>query len=317
MKPTSKKGSGATNEMQSKPVAVDATWNAWDRYWFTPLDPAPLCRARVALGLFLIYWFCSFNADLQAWFGTDSLAPAALGVDQPNMQWLKPSLHYYLANKPAVLWGLHLAALGAAGCLALGLCTRIAAFAALAFALSYMNRLALIAGPLEPVLVFCLTYLLVGPSGARYSLDSLLFAKRLRGGEAADPRASTGAGIVLRVWRIHLAGAILMMGVSKLQSGVWWTGEAPWLLLEREQSRLISAPFLANSPLFMAIFAVTVIIFEMTFPLLVFVWPKRALPLCLLQLAIYSPLALISGEVWLYVLLIAASLIYGKASDCA
>ena len=52
--------------------AVAATTIAWNRFWFTPADPATLCLIRVLAGLMLFYTHAVWMLDLEAFFGEHS-----------------------------------------------------------------------------------------------------------------------------------------------------------------------------------------------------------------------------------------------------
>ena len=38
----------------------------WNRFWFTPTDPLPLCLLRIAVGLLALAYLVSFSGELVA-----------------------------------------------------------------------------------------------------------------------------------------------------------------------------------------------------------------------------------------------------------
>ena len=54
---------------------VADTWQAWNRFWFTPTDPATLCLLRFLAGSLLFYTHLVWSLDLQAFLGPDGWLP--------------------------------------------------------------------------------------------------------------------------------------------------------------------------------------------------------------------------------------------------
>src|SRR4051794_37506132 len=51
------------------PGPLGRAWAAWNRFWFTPADPTPLCLMRIVAGLLVLYVHLAYCFDLQAMFG--------------------------------------------------------------------------------------------------------------------------------------------------------------------------------------------------------------------------------------------------------
>src|SRR5437762_12947293 len=51
-------------------------WAGWERFWFTPADPTPLCLMRIVAGLLILYVHVAYTFDLFAFFGPDGWYPA-------------------------------------------------------------------------------------------------------------------------------------------------------------------------------------------------------------------------------------------------
>ena len=230
----------------------------WNRFWFTPADPRPLCALRIGVGLFAALYFLSWSPDLPRWLAADGLLPvdtvAAFLAEDPTALSADPTaratLPIYLASplqgctSDGALWTFHYAAILAAAALACGLFTRTATIMTLAALLSYVHRAPLLAGLSEPVLAFLLFYLCFAPAGVGFSLDRRLFS-----GE--KPPLSTGSGsiaanIALRLIQVHLAAFYLMIGACKLYGDGWWDGLAIWHLLAQTQSRPLDLTFLRD-----------------------------------------------------------------------
>ncbi|MBX7106732.1 MAG: HTTM domain-containing protein [Gemmataceae bacterium] len=51
--------------------ALRRAWNAWNRFWFKPADPTPLCLMRICAGILTLYVHLAYTFDLVAFFGPD------------------------------------------------------------------------------------------------------------------------------------------------------------------------------------------------------------------------------------------------------
>jgi hypothetical protein len=115
----------------------------------------------------------------------------------------------------------------AAGCLVLGLGTRVAAPIVWFANLCYIHRSPVILFGVDTMMNVMLLYFMIGPSGAALSIDRLL-ARRWWGSET---RPLVSAGFVYRLLQIHLCIIYFVSGIAKLQGLSWWNGTAVWGVL--------------------------------------------------------------------------------------
>ena len=117
------------------------------------------------------------------------------------------------------------------------------------------------------------------------------------------------ATIATRLIQVHLAMLIAMMGFSKLLGENWWSGTGMWLLMARQESRLVDFTWLANYPKLIDFWTHAVVLFELSFPVLV--WIPLARPLMLAAgVAIWTSLALVTGETTFALMMVIASLAF-------
>jgi hypothetical protein len=197
----------------------------------------------------------------------------------------------------------------------LGLFTRITNVLSLVIVLAYVHRAPMITGPLEPILTMMLLYLCIAPSGSRLSLDALLRRRKLvrasgSEGQADDCDAhSAAANISLRLMQVHLAGFYLMMGLTKLAGETWWAGEAVWWLIARTETRMLDLSFLHSHILAINLWTHVVVLFELTFGVLI--WNRLARPLLLSAgVFVWISLALLTGLVSFCLLMLIANLCF-------
>lgn len=293
----------------------------WNRFWFTPVDPLPLCAVRVLAGLLLLYSHTAYGFDLTALFASDGL----LTVDTVrNLRVLDASIepngrapvsfsYLYLLSSPTMLWAAHAAGYVVIVALIAGLFSRVSAVLALVVALSYLHRAPIFTGEFDRVLVAVLFYLCIGPCGARLSVDAWLAR---RAGRSVVEK-SWLANIALRLLQIHLGLIFLMMAIAKLSGpnppAVWWTGDGIWWLMAKPETRPWDATSIARWPesrLLLDAMTHAVVLIELAYGLLI--WNRMARPIVLgLLLLVWAPiLALATGMFGLVGILLAASLAF-------
>jgi hypothetical protein len=243
----------------------------WDRFWFTPADPATYCLIRLLAGWMLFYTHLVWSRDLEAFFG-----PAAwLSLDAIDPRSYAPSYLYYVQS-PAVLWTLHVAALVALAMFALGLFSRITSVLAFIITISYANRTPAALFGLDVINAMLALYLMLGPSGACYSLDRLI-ARWRAGREIPPPRPSIAANIAVRLIQLHMCIVYLFAGLAKLQGMTWWNGTAMWLTVANLEYQSIDMTWLATWPLVLNLLTHVTVVWEVSYAALV--WPRLTRPI--------------------------------------
>ncbi len=111
--------------------------DGWDRFWFTPRDPATLGLIRILTGLIVFYSHLVWTSGLNSFLGTEGMLPAGYReavYGQPAWS------HLDLFSSPATLWGVHLAGLVIVAIFTLGLWTRVTSVLVAMLVISYANR---------------------------------------------------------------------------------------------------------------------------------------------------------------------------------
>ena len=279
----------------------------WNRFWFTPRDPAALSTIRLFTGLVVVYLHATLSLDLIAFFGPDGLLPAGAiaPLEGPTFSYLN-----YLST-PGELWAVHLIGLAVLVLFTVGFWTRLTSILALVVFLSDVNRAPMITSLTEPIAAMVMLYLCLAPCGRRYSIDAWL-ARRKRPASAASQSAqqlSTMTTIATRLIQVHLALMVAMMGFSKLSGDVWWIGTGMWWLATRPESRLADVTWLYQYPLLLDAWTHLVVLFELSFPLLI--WNRLARPILLAaSVLVWASIALVTGDVPFALMMCVASLAF-------
>lgn len=259
-------------------------WAAWNEFWFTPTNPATLAAIRVLAGAMLFYTHFIWSLDLEAFFGQRGWLPAALmndlsdflmgGQDAPRWNWS----YFNHIDSPALLWTVHIAALIVFFLLMIGLFSRLMAVLALLAAISYSNRVTPGAYfGLDTINTMLAMYLVIGPCGARYSVDRLW---RLRRGAPDRTPPSVSTNVAIRLIQVHMCVIYLFSGIGKIRGDSWWFGDAAWFSFANLEYQTWDMTWLVDYPLLVNFMTHLTVFWELSYAALV--WPRLTRPWALL-----------------------------------
>jgi hypothetical protein len=158
---------------------------------------------------------------------------------------------WFHVTDPSTMVVVHTLFIVAALLFTVGFCTRITSVATWFALLCYIQRNPVILFGVDTMMTIVLTYLMLAPCGAVYSVDRLLLNwwRRAKPGmvqgwyrfwrlpvpsvaEVAPalepPTASVSANVAIRLLQIHVGVVYLFSGTSKLLGPAWWNGTAVW-----------------------------------------------------------------------------------------
>ncbi|MCE9546466.1 MAG: HTTM domain-containing protein [Planctomycetia bacterium] len=236
----------------------------------------------------LFYMHLVWTLDLTAFFGPQPwLSVEALQkvhlAEGSNWAWS----HLQLIQAPWAVWIVHLAALTVFLMFALGLFSRTTAVLSYLLAVSYLNRISLAEFGLDRITVMLAMYVMLGPCGARYSLDR--WWRRRRGLPVDDVPPSTAANIAIRLIQVHLCVIYFFAGTRKLMGGSWWDGSAMWLSVANLEYQTLDLTWMARWPLLVTFLTHLTVWFELGYAALI--WPRLTRPI-MLMLAVLTHLGI-------------------------
>ena len=256
---------------------IQTTSANWDRFWFTPADPATLGLLRILAGGMLLYTHAVWTLDLQAFFGPHAwLNRDVVALTQRGgYQWS----YLWLCQTPTALWTAHSVALGICLLFMLGLWTRVTSILACVVTLSYAHRSPDAMYGLDQINGFLSLYLAIAPSGDAYSLDRWLAARRRRSTLPPAP-ASITANIGTRLIQVHMCVLYLFAGLSKLQGESWWNGTAIWGAVANLEYQSLDMLWLAHHPWLVNLMTHVTVAWEISY--IALIWGRLTRPLVLL-----------------------------------
>jgi hypothetical protein len=296
-----------------------ATVDGWNRFWFTPADAATLGLIRLLAGAMLLYTHLVWTVDLEGFFGTYARLPAdfAHQAHESAFAWS----YLYWISSPASLWSVHVAALVVLAMLMAGLFTRVTSILAFLITISYIHRAPFALFGLDNINAMLAMYLMIGPSGAAYSLDRLLGIgtgsgdRGTRSKDAPLPasRSSiptyTSANLAIRLIQVHMCIIYLFAGFGKLQGETWWNGMAMWGAFANYEYQTLDMTWLAAHPLVINFLTHLTIAWECSY--IVLIWPRLTRPLMLaLAVPLHLGIAVCMGMITFGLVMLIANLAF-------
>jgi hypothetical protein len=288
----------------------------WTRFWFTPSDAIVLSLVRVLTGLVALWWYLTLLPDLQNWFGPDGIFSLELAMqyrNQTDSHFAFSLLDY--VNSASQLWALYGVGVAVIALMVVGLFSRVTTIASLIFVLSFIHRAPMLARSVDDILPLLMFYLCLGPSGANFSIDSLLRRRKAPAGTATtgDVVYSSWATLAVRLMQVHLALIYGAMVIAQLQGAAWWQGTAVWWLMARPESRLVDLTGMSHMGLafeyLVNFFTHAIVLYELCFVFLI--WNPLARPILLVVGAlVWLGLGLVGGSVSFAVIMFIATLAF-------
>jgi uncharacterized membrane protein YphA (DoxX/SURF4 family) len=246
----------------------------WNRFWFTPADPATLGLIRILGGSMLFYTHLIWSLDLESFFGPRGWIPLETQALLPGRNGIWT--YFYWIHTPSALWIAHIAGLIVFALLIVGIFSRVMAVLAFLITASYANRVGHTAlFGLDDINSLLAIYLMVGPCGDAYSLDRLW--KRRRAGGTLPVKPSTSANLAIRMMQVHMCIVYLCSGMSKLMGQSWWDGGAIWMSVGNLEYQSLDLTWLANHRLLISALTHATVFWELSYCVLV--WPRLLRPL--------------------------------------
>ncbi len=289
-------------------LAQSETAREWDRFWFTPTDPATLAVIRILAGAMLLYTHLVWGLALTDFFGEHGwLAPKAVQLAlRDSYSW--SYLWWFETRQLALGHRPYSMALVVFALLTVGLFSRTMSVLAFVATASYVGRAPGALFGLDQINLLLAMYLMVGPSGAAYSLDRWLKSRRL-GAPLPPAEPSVAANIAVRLIQLHLCVIYLYAGMGKLMGPAWWNGDAMWQAIANLEYQSIDLTWLANWPRLLNLLTHVTVFWELFYCVLI--WPRATRPIMLaLAVPMHLGIAFCLGMITFGVVMLIANLAF-------
>lgn len=265
---------------------VRNAWSGWTRFWFQPTNPTTLGVLRLLVGGMLVYSHIVWGLELElllgpnGWHSADAVHSLQRDQYAWSFWWLVPAGAMYI---------VHWICLIALVCFFIGLFTPVTAILAFVISASYMYRAPMANYGMDQFLSCLVFYLVLSPCGKTWSADWLIARYRaakqaIRNGEtqfAFSVAPSVRANLFQRLIQIQLCIVYFFAGTAKLQGTSWWTGMAMWQGFSNLEYQSFDMTWLAYYPIVLNVMTHVTIVWELSFPFLV--WNRYARPVVFLM----------------------------------
>ena len=250
----------------------------WNRFWFTPQEPHTLSFMRILIGGMLFYTHFVWALDLNSFLGSESWVSRSAWdvINADAYVWS----YLWLAQTPVILWAMHVVALCVFALLTIGYRSRLMAVLAWFITVNYCHRLTGALFGLDQINAMLVMYLMLGANGAAYSVDRIRQARNTtRQGNPAQPAATVGTNIAIRLIQIHLCLVYFFGGIAKMHGTAWWDGSATWMAVANYEYQSLDLTWLGHYPLLTAFLTHVTMLWEAYYCFLV--WPRVTRPVVL------------------------------------
>jgi hypothetical protein len=258
-----------------------STIAGWNRFWFTPADPATLGVLRILTGAMLVYTHVVWSVQLAGFFGADGYLSVSFARQMHGTPFAWS--HLYGIQSTGGLWTVHVLALLILVAFSCGLYTRWTSILAFLITVSYSHRAVGALFGLDQINGFLALYLAVGPSGDAYSVDN--WRRRWQGRAGGAPTVL--ANLATRLIQCHMCVVYLFAGLGKLLGPSWWAGTALWGAFANLEYQTLDMTWVAGHPLLVNSITHLILFWEISYVALI--WPRLTRPL---MLALAVPLHL-------------------------
>ena len=256
-----------------------AAGNGWSRFWFDSRSDSELPMLavfRISFSAVMLFSYFSRTFDLEFFYAEDGILPSAYRVTVELFRFRPTPLDG--VNSLLLLQGLHAFFLFCLFCLMLGLFTRWSAVTSYVLHMIFLNRNMAVQFGVDTIGTFFLLYLCFAQSGARLSIDAFVRPRK---------RAQTTLShVMMRLMQIQVCVIYGFSGMEKLKGTRWWDGSAFWDILSAGNLQRWDMSFVANMPVVIATVAYAVLLWEVYFPVLVWV-PRLRLPMLAFGVAMH------------------------------
>ena len=212
----------------------------WNRIWFAPVSPAPICLYRIFYGAQLFLCSLFMMGDILVFFGPKGLV--SIPTIQSYEHSARFSLLFWLPNSDGSVIFIYVGILLLSMLVTLGLFTRPSLLLLLIFLVSLHHRNPAVLNSGDTFFRVAGFLLLLSPCGEMFSLDCRMKGKQK--GADFDAWAITSEPWAQRLLQLQIAAVYCQTFWSKIQGDTWWNGTAVYFATRLEELSRFPVPFI-------------------------------------------------------------------------
>jgi len=282
----------------------------WDAFWLTGQLPHSLAVIRILGGAMLFYTHLVWALNSSDFLGPNAWITRGVSKAMHAESYAFSLLWYF--DSPVLLAVFHAVALVAMLMLTVGLFTRPAAVVSWLACVWYCHRLEGALFGLDQVNAMLAFSLMIGRSGAAYSLDRWRHVRQMaRQGRPPRPFClCVGTNLALRLIQTQLCVIYLFGGLAKAKGEMWWNGDAIWFAAASLEYQSWDMTWIVDYH-WLGMLAVLTVFWEIFYPVLV--WNRYARPIMLgMAVLVHGGIALCLGMITFGLAMIFANVAFVK-----
>jgi hypothetical protein len=237
-------------------MRANAWFKAIDGFFFNANYPVQIRLFRLIFGLTVFYMYCIRSLDLGFFYSNSGIMPVEFISRIPEMSY-RFTIFEYLSSD-TFLWIGNSVFLISLLLAALSIYPRLFSVIAYFFHVSFIHRN-----------IFAVY-------GADFVATCfLLYLCFMDGRQNNGTLSKWVSSMFYRIAQIHVCIIYFFAGTQKLQGKTWWNGEALWGALANPQQVGWDFSWIVNIPLFIVVGTYLSLLWEIYFPVLVWVRPLR------------------------------------------
>ena len=283
----------------------------WFKIWFQDKNTVPLEVTRMGVGFLLFINYVMFSpSDVVALYGESGIFNRAV---VPEMSQFASFSFFVYFDQAWQLLTFHYVFVALCFCLFVGWQTRWVKWFVLIGHISYFNRNEFLFYGVDTVAIALLLILCIAPIGSALSLDRVRKVrkhKREHGLEATLPLPTSQRGFACqRLMQLQMAVIYFSAGIEKLYGDMWWSGVAPWVALNNNETAFFPMGLLADHFWLVNIMAFGTILIEVSYTFLI--WGYKTRPYLLVAaLFLHFNIAVMMGMYYFAIMMICGHLAF-------
>lgn len=248
---------------------IRSIWNKWNQFWFEPVSLYNLAVFRILLCVNLAIMYLSRQRDVGFFYTDQGILPRDLSYAlMPDA--FRPFTNYSFWPDSFEPWA-HAVFVLLLILMTVGLVGRLLSLVAVFLHLAFMFRNFGVAFGADQVATFFLLYLALTQSHGRLSVRD--WWRKRQNKPSLEPDLLTS--VFYRMIQIQLCLIYIYSGMEKLKGQAWWDGTAIWTVLANPQMVIGDWSWMRHFPLAIVFATFSTVLFEVYFPVLVWIKPLR------------------------------------------
>ncbi|MEZ0393125.1 MAG: HTTM domain-containing protein [Pseudobdellovibrionaceae bacterium] len=248
---------------------IRSLWQKWNQFWFDPVPLFNLAAFRILFCFTMASMYLGRQMDVELFYTDAGILPKDLALKVLPESYRPFAVYSFWPD--SWVFAIHAVFVLILFLMAFGVFSRWLGFIATFFQLAFLYRNYGVAFGADQIGSLFLFYLAFTQSDARLSFRHWWRKKRQKSELSGDLLTS----VFYRMIQIQLCLVYVYSGMEKLKGSTWWDGTAIWSVLANSQMVIGDFTWTRHFPLLIVFLSFSTLLFELYFPVLVWVQSLR------------------------------------------